>query len=65
MAVRAWAGKATLRQRLQEDELHSDKSSLDKPHLSICDEAAARVLYEPPSMPCPYAFPHGADFGIF
>ncbi len=39
---------------------HSDKSSLDKPHLSICDEAAAVVLSEPPSIPYPYAFPHDA-----
>ncbi len=27
---------------------HSDKSSLDKLHFSVCDEAAARALPEPP-----------------
>ncbi len=27
---------------------HSDKSSLDKPHLSICDEDAAGALSKPP-----------------
>ncbi len=27
---------------------HSDKSSLDKPHFSVCDEAAAGALSEPP-----------------
>ncbi len=44
---------------------HSDKSSLDKPHFFICDEAAAELLSKPPLRPYPYAFPHGADFGIF
>ncbi len=28
---------------------HSDKSFLDKPHFSICDEAAAGALSKPPS----------------
>ncbi len=44
---------------------HSDKSFLDKLHFSVCDEAAAGALSEPPYVPCPYAFPHSADFGIF
>ncbi len=47
------------------DGIRSDKSSLDKPHLFICDEAAAGALSEPSFAARPYAFPHGAGFGIF
>ncbi len=44
---------------------HSDKSSLDKPHFSVCDEAAAEVLSEPPLSRVLMLFLMGADFGIF
>ncbi len=44
---------------------HSDKSSLDKLHFSVCDEAAAGALPEPPSSRVLMLFLMGADFGIF